>query len=393
VRPLSRFLLSSLLASTLSLGVATAGAAPARGVDLRQIRVSGKAAYAPIGPGGGQARLTLDLRLQHEAERLLAQTGAHEGAIVASDTRTGRILAWATRGARDQVSAAFAPSASLFKLVTTTALLEGGKATPGTRECYTGGEHAITPRDLEARGTTCSSLGEALGYSHNLVFARLAKKHLTPDELRRTARDLGMSGEVPIDVPMSPSVVDIPDDPFGMARASAGFWNGKLSPLGALFAMQTIANEGERIKLSLLDHGGPTARVSVGRAMSPQVARSMTHMLELTARRGTAAKAFTHEDGTRALPGVGVAAKTGTLIGGHPTRMYSWFSAFAPSTKPEIAVAVMLGNDLRWRTKANRVGRELLEAYFGVRDPRLAASARRATPRRPGAPKADARKR
>jgi hypothetical protein len=44
--------------------------------------------------------------------------------------------------------------------------------------------------------------------------------------------------------------------------------------------------------------------------------------------------------------------------------MFSWFTAFAPSTRPEVAVAVMLGNDLVWRTKANVVGRDLLEAYF-----------------------------
>ena len=44
--------------------------------------------------------------------------------------------------------------------------------------------------------------------------------------------------------------------------------------------------------------------------------------------------------------------------------MYSWFAAFAPADAPEVAVAVMLGNDLTWRTKANLVGRELLEAWF-----------------------------
>lgn len=393
MRPLLRVLLPGLLASALALPSAEVHAAAPRAVDLRQVTVRGGAAFAPIGPGGSEARLTLDPALQREATRLLAQTGAHEGAIVASDTRTGRILAWASRGSRDYVSAAFAPSASLFKLVTTKALLESGKATPGTRECFTGGEHAIEPRDLEVRGSTCSSLGDALGHSLNLVFARLAKKHLTPDELRRNAQELGMSGAVPIDVPIAASTVEIPDDPFGMARASAGFWNGKLSPLGALFAMQTIANEGERIKLTLLDHGGAAPRISAGRVMSAQVARSMTQMLELTTRRGTAAKAFTLEGGARALPGVGVAAKTGTLIGGHPKRMYSWFAAFAPSSRPEIAVTVMLGNDLRWRTKANLVGRQLLEAYFGARDPRVVHAVPRRGPRRAAAPHPDARKR
>ncbi|HRI72348.1 MAG TPA: penicillin-binding transpeptidase domain-containing protein, partial [Polyangium sp.] len=69
-------------------------------------------------------------------------------------------------------------------------------------------------------------------------------------------------------------------------------------------------------------------------------------------------------DGTRALPGMAVAAKTGTLIGGHPARMFSWFASFAPADKPEIAVVVMLANDISWRTKANVVGRDMLEEYF-----------------------------
>jgi cell division protein FtsI/penicillin-binding protein 2 len=55
--------------------------------------------------------------------------------------------------------------------------------------------------------------------------------------------------------------------------------------------------------------------------------------------------------------------------------MYSWFAAFAPSTKPEIAITVMLGNDIRWHTKANIVGRRVLEAYFGVAASKAQASA------------------
>jgi cell division protein FtsI/penicillin-binding protein 2 len=267
------------------------------------------------------------------------------------------------------VSESFAPSASLFKIVTTSALLESGRVSPATRECYEGGEHAIEPRDLEERGSICTTLGEALGHSVNLVVARLAKRHLAAPDLRRFARELGFAGEVPIDVPVGESDVQIPDDPFGMARASAGFWNGHLTPLGALFAMQTVANGGERIRLSLLDRGGPAARVSAGRAISAQAARWMAQMLVVTTQRGTAARAFTHADGSRALPGMAIAAKTGTLIGGHPTRMYSWFAAFGPGPKPEVDVAVMLGNDVQWRTKANVVGREFLEAYFGVSEP------------------------
>ena len=374
VRPI-RLAFAAALTSALALATSLAGASP---VDLRAVRVTDEAAFGRV--GGAEVKLTLDPELQRAATRILTNSSAHEGAIVASDVRTGRILAWVTRGDRDYVVAPFAPSASLFKIVTATALLEGGRVNPNTRECYEGGEHAIVPEDLERRGSACASLGDALGNSVNLVFARLAKKHLAPPEIRRKAADLGFSGEVPIDVSVAPSELTIPEDPFGMARASAGFWNGRLSPLGALFAMQTIANDGERVRLSILDHGGPTARASAGRAMSPAIAASMTRMLEITTRRGTAAKAFRRPDGTPALPSIPVAAKTGTLIGGRPTRMYSWFAAFAPSTKPEIAITVMLGNDIRWHTKANIVGRQLLEAYFGLASPSPKAQAQAASP-------------
>ena len=362
MRPLSRFLVRASLAAAIALGT---GEAAARPVDLRRLRVTDDAVYAPLGPGGAELKTTIDPQLQRAAERLLAHSGAHEGAIVAADVRTGRILAWASLGDRDYVVEPFAPAASLFKVVTASALLEA-HVSPGARECYEGGEHEIRPVDLERHGSVCTTFGEALGHSVNLVFARLARKHLAPEALRHYAAELGFSGEVPIDVPVAASVLHIPDDPFGMARASAGFWNGQLAPLGGLFALTTVANEGERVRLSLLDHGGPTARVSAGRAISVGSARALARMLEVTTRRGTAAKAFRRPDGTPYLPGVPVAAKTGTLIGGGRARMYSWFAAYAPSTKPEIAINVMLGNDLRWHTKANVIGRELLQSYFKV---------------------------
>lgn len=375
MRSLSSVLASAVLAAALALGAGQASAA--RAVDLRRMRITDEAVFAPAGPGGVEVRTTIDPHLQRAAEHLLARSGAHEGAIVAADVRTGRILAWASLGERDYVVEPFAPSASLFKVVTASALLEG-HVPPSARECYEGGEHEIHPADLERRGAVCTTFGEALGHSVNLVFARLAKKHLTPDTLRRYAAALGFSGEVPIDVPVAASVIRIPDDPFGMARASAGFWNGQLSPLGGLFAMTTVANDGERVRLSLLDRSG--GRVSAGRAVSPATARALGRMLEVTTRRGTAAKAFRHPDGTPYLAGIPVAAKTGTLIGGGRARMYSWFAGYAPSTKPEIAVTVMLGNDLRWHTKANVIGRELLESWFKVPE----APAARASAKAPG---------
>ncbi len=380
MRPLRSVAPALALAATLALPLAPPVFAAPAPAGVRALRVTDEAAFGAVGGSGKQVRLTLDPDLQRAAERLLARSGAVEGAIVASDVRTGRVLVWASRGGRDFVATPFAPSASLFKIVTASALLEGGKVTPATRACYTGGEHGVTARDLEGRGAVCTTVGEALGRSINLVFARLAKEHLTAADLRRKARDLGFAGEVPIDVPVGASTVAIPEDPVGLARTAAGFWSGRLSPLGALFAMQTIANDGERVRLTLRDGAAP--RVSDGRALTADAARALRQMLQVTTRRGTCAKAFRKPDGSRALGDMAVAAKTGTLVGAGPgskgdARMYSWFTAFAPAERPEIAVAVMLGNGLKWRTKANVVGRDLLEAYFAARGRAPAAGAAR----------------
>jgi penicillin-binding protein A len=100
-------------------------------------------------------------------------------------------------------------------------------------------------------------------------------------------------------------------------------------------------------------------------------------MMQITTRSGTAAKAFRR--GRRpSLDGVAVAAKTGTLIGDKPTRMYSWFAGFAPADAPEVAVAVVLANDVVWRMKGNEVGREVLADYFRERG----SPSRRATAHR-----------
>jgi len=361
---------SVLLASALVVGSAD----DANAAGLHQVRVKDDAVYGSVGGSGKPVKLTLDPRLQRSAEQLLTRAGAPEGAIVASDVRTGRILAWASRGGRDFVSEPYAPSASLFKIVTAATLLDNGQANETTNVCYEGGEHEIRPSDLEHGGGTCVEFGEALGKSINMVFAKMARKHLGAGDLRRMATNLGFSGEIPIDVPVAAGRVEIPDDPFGMARAAAGFWNGKLSPLGALFAMQTIANQGERIPFVLRDSGAPVQRQAGRQALRPAIARTLSRMLQVTTKRGTCVKAFRHADGTRALPGMAVAAKTGTLIGGHPARMFSWFASFAPADKPEIAVVVMLANDISWRTKANVVGRDVLEEYFHAKSNRVARS-------------------
>ena len=335
-------------------------------VDLRSVRVTDDAAFARV--GGAEVKLTLDPDLQRAATRILSNAGAHEGAIVASDVRTGRILAWVTRGDRDYVVAPFAPSASLFKIVTTAALLEGGRVNPGTRECYEGGEHAIVPADLERARLGVHDARRGARAPASTSCSRGSRRSTSRrPEIRRKAADLGFSGEVPIDVPSRRASSPSPRIPSawrapprasgtGSSRRSARSSRCRRSPT-------TASASASRSSITAAPPRAPRRGAPSARG----VAASMTRMLEVTTRRGTAAKAFRRPDGTPALAV-------------DPRRRQDWHAhrrqahadvlvvrrvrALRPS--PRSRSRVMLGNDLRWHTKANIVGRQVLEAYFGV---------------------------
>lgn len=315
--------------------------------------------------GGDKLRLTVDPQFQKRVELILAGSRAPSGAVVVSDVRNGRILAWATVGNEgDLVRDAKYPSASLFKVVTAAALLESGRVRASDTVCFGGGDSGLKEADIVPgchAGDHKIRFGQALGKSINSVFARLALDHLSPDQIRQTAGALGLFAPPPIDLPADKSFIQVPDEDFGFAKSAAGFGRGKVSALSALFMMQTIANRGRRIGLHVTGPAADVPRVELGSAMSERVADSLVRMLEFTTTGGTSKHAFRVLDGK---PRIRVAGKTGTLLTEHPRRLVSWFAGFAPVGKPEIVVTVLLANRESWWRKGNEVARDVFDAYF-----------------------------
>lgn len=358
----------TLAVFTLSAPASGKPAGKVRGpkdVDLSSIRLEGGRARAPAVPGGDDVALTIDPDLQRAAMRALERSRAPSGAVVVSDVRTGRILVWAAIGSEgDLVRKAKYPGASLFKVVTSAALLDGGEVKPTDVVCFQGGESRLREEDLKPgchAGDTHIRFDKALGKSINAVFGKLALVHLDQTELDGMSRAFGIGLSPPIDVPAESTTIRIPKDRLGLARAAAGFGRSKMSPLGALDLMQTIANRGERIRLHVTGNAASVPRVSLGRPIEEETAQRLVHMLEVTTRTGTSAKAFEPHEGK---PDVSVAGKTGTLAYEKPKRLVSWFAGFAPSREPEVAIAVLLSNDEKWWKKANEVAREVLDAHF-----------------------------
>jgi cell division protein FtsI/penicillin-binding protein 2 len=372
--------LATLLAGGVA-GAASPAPVPASGnrvpaVDLARLRQSSKAVLAPLREGGW-AELTLDPGAQRDAERLLEMARPRAGAVVLLDLRTGRVLAWAERrgaGGGAEVTAARAPAASVFKLVTTAALFERTSIGPSERVCIAGGTHGIDRRHLDPpRGgdVRCAPFFQALGHSKNAAYAQLATHRLLRADLVEVAERIGMNQNVPFDFPVPVGSLRVPVGDLDFARTAAGFEGSRLSPLGGAYLAAVVAHGGLSPKLRIVERAGsysaPDGLETTGRVLGATTAHRLARMMEVTVEGGTAYTAFHDDLGHPLLPGVRVAGKTGTLKPTDSDGAASWFIGFAPSRAPRVAVSVLLENGPVWRRKAAEVARDSLRSYFAAR--------------------------
>ncbi|HVV53353.1 MAG TPA: penicillin-binding transpeptidase domain-containing protein [Polyangia bacterium] len=369
-------------------------ALPARGqspaVKAASIRLAGQHYVADLSDGG-HAELTLDPRLQESTDEVLrAFQIPYAGAVVVS-IPDGRVLAMVGHSAADPrlgpadlALRAWAPSASVFKLVSATALVESGVG-GATRVCYHGGVSAVLPDnlvDIPAIDKSCATLAYGIGKSQNAIIAKLVTEHLSPAALAREGREFGFGEAIPFELPVEPSHLDVPtDNKLEMARASAGFWHSTLSPMHGALLAATIANRGEMPSPTLIERAvdadgrlEPLAVAAPRHVADAAAADDVGRMMELTTRIGTAKGTFRNKRGQRLLP-VEVAGKTGTLNAetDRGPLGYSWFVGYAPADHPAIAFAVVLGNAPSWRIKATYVGRHIVTEYLTEKNERSGA--------------------
>jgi cell division protein FtsI/penicillin-binding protein 2 len=339
-------------------------------LDLDKITRDGDVYVAPLADGR-RAALTLDPRLQEAAERLLDHARAPRAAIVAM-TPDGKILALAGRrsaepkGSRKgtfdwrHATEVWAPGASIFKLVTASALLRAG-VDPDGKVCYHGGLRSVLEHNLrdDRRDFRCDSLTFGVAHSQNAILGKLAFQKLVPSALEAEARQLGWAGELPGDLTGAAGELAIPPEhDLQFARAAAGFTGAKLSVLGGALLAATFASGGEQPAARLIASidGTPVAPAKARRTIPAENARAVARMMAGTCDEGSAARVFGRRRAIR------VAGKTGTLSTSSPIRIeHSWFVGFAPAEKPEIVVSVLLGNSDAWHLRGHETAKRMIE--------------------------------
>lgn len=362
--------------------VAKRAPAPRLDVDVNSALVHGRREGTKwvTREGERQIELTLSAALQEKARQIFDQYQVPYAAMAAIEPSTGRMLGYVgysreTPAAPDPVRDASPPAASVFKLITASALVDAGVST-SARTCFNGGGSRIDKVHLQddpKRERSCATLDEALGKSLNAVFAKLADKHLDAAKLHSYGRAFGFGHALPFELAPPASPFEVPGDRLEFARMAAGFWHTHMSPLHASLIAATIANDGAMpIPYAVQQVTGPGDATSgqLGprgsrRVISPATARAVGHMMLRTVTDGTSRSAFLDGRGRTLLPGMAVAGKTGSLSSNNPFKAYSWWVGYAPADKPRIALAVLVVNGALWRIKSSFVARELLREYLG----------------------------
>lgn len=351
-------------------------------------------------PQGSSVELTLDPVAQQAA---LDALGGQQGAVVAIEPSTGKILAMVstpgydpnTLSTHDTAAANTAyqdlltadgnplrnktiqenyPPGSTFKLITAAAALESGEYTPeSVLSAPTTYTLPGTSRTLpNFGGSSCgaddqTTLANALRISCNTAFASLGVD-LGDDAIREQAEKFGF-GDDSLTIPMKVSESSYPADPNAAQTAltAIGQESVRSTPLQMAMVAAAIANDGElmtpylidTVRTADLDVISQTEPSVYSQAVSADTAQQLTDMMlgVVQSGSGTAAQ----------ISGVEVAGKSGTAqTGVEGESPHAWFTAFAPADNPQVAVAaiVLNGGDTGSEATGGRVAAPIARAVM-----------------------------
>ncbi len=326
----------------------------------------------PVPRPGSDLVLTLDLGIQvlveQELERALAEYGAQGGTIIVMDPRSGAILALADRPTFDpnhyeqviywQQEDAFQSMAygaqyepgSVFKIVTMAAALDSGTITADFTYVDTGrveyGGRMFTNWDHNAYGE--QDMVGLLGHSLNVGAVHLATR-MGADTFYRYVRAFGFGQPTGVDLQgeasgrvRTPDDLDWHDSDLGTNSFGQGL---AVTPLQMIAAVAAVANEGRLMRPYLVARqvlpdgtvieSQPAVR---GQPISAQTAAALSEML---------AQAVEQHMPQAQVEGYRIAGKSGTaqipVPGGYDPRWtIASYVGFGPLEEPQWVILVRL---------------------------------------------------
>jgi penicillin-binding protein 4B len=332
---------------------------------------------------------TLDGALQTKVEQILKEAKVEEGAVVVQEISTGNILSMAGISAAQEKSLApwinealvETSPGSIFKTVVTVAALEEGIASPRTPYVCKGsldGKYHLRDADGEVHGK--QTFSEAYANSCNIVLGSVAEK-LGGAKLQAYAKRLGLaqrigwSGKIPGDDDFR----QLPEESTGLIYAKStslqdkgaavqtgiGQRDVKVTPLQAANMITALFHQGKpiqpRLVTEILDHNNKSIwkftnkYIPNAKAMKPSTINAVKNMMRMVVTKGTA-RSLSRDNWQ-------LSGKTGTAqVGVDKSRYNKWMIGFAPYSKPQYAVSVVIKNVKNSNdTRAKRIYREVMD--------------------------------
>jgi cell division protein FtsI/penicillin-binding protein 2 len=344
------------------------------GDELEEVRAGGDGTAGVV--------LTIDRNIQQMAEEI-AQKSLPKGAIIITETRTGKIRAMVSTPGYDPDNAAQAMTApdspllnralcsynvgSVFKLVTACCAAETLEQLP---EMYCTGtllHHGRPFRCIYGKAHGHVGLGRAIALSCNGYFIRLAeqvgaKSVYTMAQRLGFGREIALTDSIRSAAGIMPTLQDL-SAPAALANFSFGQGALMASPLQVAVMIQTIANDGVQIAPTLMegtvgDTGAfvPAEPAARERILSEEAAKIVQHAMRMTVTEGTA---------SHAAPEGGAGAKTATAETGWYQNgeavVQAWCAGFCPAETAEYSIVVFAENGRSGSAACAPIFKELAE--------------------------------
>jgi cell division protein FtsI/penicillin-binding protein 2 len=326
----------------------------------------------------------IDPELQGYTERLLKRSRVHQGAVVALNPKTGRVLALAqyskagVSGSESLCLKADFPAASLFKIIAAAAAIESRGFTSDTPLYFRGRKHTLYRsqlKDEKGRYVRKATLKQAFSGSINPVFGKMGIYDLGKEIMSEYTDKFLFNQVIPFELPLSPSKVTVPEDPFGLAEIASGFNKRTLvSPFHVSLITAAVANQGTMMTPLLVKRIKDVCGNILYRAVPSPLAE---HLQESTAEElkvlmrdttlaGTCRTAFRPLRRKKSFEHIALGAKTGTINDIHDQYKYDWLAAYAlPQNGGEgICLSVLAVHGEKLGIRANDLARFILNYYF-----------------------------
>jgi len=379
----------------------------------REIRPLGMVEPFP----GNNLFLTIDSDLQKTAEEAYKDKN---GALIAMDPKTGRILAMVSKPSFEPFARNISPeewkalvenpyhpltnkgiqgqypAGSVFKIITAIAGLESGAITPNTSFPCEGTFH-YGNRDFRCwkeGGHGRISLHRAIAESCDIYFYQLGLK-LGPDLIARYAHEFGLGRATGILLPHEKSGI-VPSSSWKKKRFGAWYSGETLSfavgqgyllttPLQLLMLISSVANGGKLYLPQVVEKIEDIYGNTIGEYPPMESGRANVSQKTLQIIQEALKGAVNDPHGTGSacsLKEVKVAGKTGTAqviampddfkrgeMKRIPPRFrdHAWFVAYAPFEDPKISVVVLVEHGGFGATVAAPIARAVIEKYLDLK--------------------------